>query len=376
MPLGVVVQPRTAPPSRGAPTDTGTWFVAGQANSGTLTDAKLLRSIADFVSEYGVRETANAAAFDALDTFFREGGSRAYFGRYTDAGTVDSGLNLFPRGLGPGQVSVIGDETPGAALYGKLLDHAATHNRFALMDVGMNDTVAAMEVLGGAVPDSNQTYGAVFGPWLNIPGPSGVVGAGTRQVPASSVVAALCQRVDALGNPNRAAAGRDFPLQYVTSFVRNITDQERVDLLNLGVNTFATVYGVLELYGFQTTVPQNETDPFWQANCSRARMWMTGEAYALGENYMFKPIDGRGRLAGALKKDLDGMLLTLYEANGLYGATPMEAFATTVGVSVNTEATVAQGELHATCEARLSLHAKAVIIDLVSVPITGRVSTT
>jgi hypothetical protein len=45
-------------------------------------------------------------------------------------------------------------------------------------------------------------------------------------------------------------------------------------------------------------------------------------------------------------------------------------------VAVNSEATIAQGELHAVCEARLSLHAKSVIIDLVSVPITGRVSRT
>jgi hypothetical protein len=67
-------------------------------------------------------------------------------------------------------------------------------------------------------------------------------------------------------------------------------------------------------------------------------------------------------------------MLTLYQMNGLYGQTPQEAFATNVGAAVNTEASVAQGELHAVAEARLSLHAKSVLIDLVSVPVTGRVS--
>jgi hypothetical protein len=73
-------------------------------------------------------------------------------------------------------------------------------------------------------------------------------------------------------------------------------------------------------------------------------------------------------LAGALKGELDGICLALYGVDGLFGQTPAEAFATTVGASVNTIDTIAQGELDAVVEARLSLHAKAVNIDLVSCP--------
>jgi hypothetical protein len=43
-------------------------------------------------------------------------------------------------------------------------------------------------------------------------------------------------------------------------------------------------------------------------------------------------------------------------------------------VSINTTTTVAYGELHAVVEARFSLHARTVIIELVAVPITGSVS--
>ena len=89
---------------------------------------------------------------------------------------------------------------------------------------------------------------------------------------------------------------------------------------------------------------------------------------------MFKPIDGRGRLQEALKSALKGVCLDLYSVDGLYGATPEDAFTIETGVSSNTVASIAQGELHGSIEARFSLHAKSVIIDLVSVPLTGTVT--
>jgi hypothetical protein len=370
--LGVTVTTRTAPPARGAPTDTDTLFIASKVGTGSLTAATKIRSLADFVAAYGDRaSTAAAPTYDYLDTFFREGGKQAYVGRYTT--TLANALALFPPTLGPGQI-VAPEETAGAATFGALLDHAAANNRFAVMDVANGDTVAAMTTLGGAIPASNNEYGMLVGPWLNIPAPAGVIGGATRQVPGSAAAAALMARADQGDNKNRAAAGRDFPLQYVTSFVRENTDAERTTLLNAGVNQFATVFGVLELYGFQTKVAQSPDTPYWQANASRARMWIAAQAKSVGEWYVFRPIDGRGLLAKALESDLDDILLRLFNANGLYGATPAEAFATTVGAAVNTTASVALGELHAVAEVRFSPHAKSVIIELVTVPVTGAVS--
>ena len=147
----------------------------------------------------------------------------------------------------------------------------------------------------------------------------------------------------------------------------------RDTLLDSGVNLFGTIYGVLENYGFQTSVPQDPDNPFWQFNCVRARMWLRAQAMQRGENYMFKNIDAKGRLAGALKTDLDEVCLSLYQVDGLYGETPEEAFANQVGAEVNTIDQIAQGYLHAVSQARFSLHTKAVYIDLVTVPVTGTV---
>jgi hypothetical protein len=149
---------------------------------------------------------------------------------------------------------------------------------------------------------------------------------------------------------------------------------QRATLLDHGVNIMGDVYGVLENYGFQTSVDQSEDNPFWQANCSRGRMWIIAQCKRIGENYMFKTIDGKGHLATSLKTDIDAVLLQLYQANGLFGESAAEAFAVTVGASVNTTGTVAQGELNAVAEVIFSEHAKVVNISLVTIPVTGKVS--
>jgi hypothetical protein len=377
MSLGVTVNNRVAPAPSGSFTDGGTAFVIGSAGAGPTTGPTLVRSLADFSVVYNPRESANQKLYDWLDAFFREGGQKAYVLRYTvGPANVDAALALFARSLGPGQVAAP-EETGSAAVYGSLLNHAAANNRFALLDPVLTDNTTALLTTKVGLYTGitlNKDYGMMAGQWVNIPAPAGTIGGSARQVPGSAIVAALCQRVENLGNPNRAAAGRDFPLQYVTSFIFEPTDTERDTLLTAGMNTFATKYGVLEFYGFQTGVVQSPDTPYWQANCSRARMWLTARAQFLGEGSMFKTIDALGHAAEALKGAIIGICLDLYNVDGLFGTDPDDAFQVNVGSAVNTIATIAQGELHAVVQARLSLHAKAVIIDLVSVPVTGQVS--
>jgi hypothetical protein len=378
MALGVEVTTRTAPPARGAPTDIDTAFLLIKSGSGSLTGPVEVRSLSDFVAEYGVRTTgatANAVAYDWLDAFFREGGQKAVVQRYgsSPTTTLAAGIALLSADLGGGQIAAP-YETPGSGTFTALHDAAIATDRFALYDAAVgDDTAAELTTIAGGLP-ANDEYGMFAGQWASIPAPAGVIGGSARQVQGSAITAALIARADALGNPNRAAAGRDFPIQYATGFVYLPTDDDRETLLNAGINTFADKYGVLQLYGFQTKLAANDDNPFWQANAARARMWLVHQAKQVGENYMFRPLDGQGKLQRSLKTDLDAVCLRLYGVDGLYGETPQEAFAVTTGASVNTEGTVAQGELHGVVEARFSLHVKSVQIELVSVPITGRVS--
>ena len=375
MALGVSVVPSTAPPTRGVPTATDAWFVAGVSDVGDVGEAIAINGLAQFESLVGPRTAGNITLWDAMDVFFREGGARAYLSISRAGADLDDALGFFPEGLGPGQVSVIGGTIDSASSI-LAVNHAVNYNRCAILDIPASfdpgDAVTELEAYADAIEAvDTQGYAAIFGSYVSVPPPAGAAGGSLRTVTAAPVVAALCARVDQTGNPNQAAAGRHLPLQYVSSLEHNLTLANQEIALDFGVNFFAEVYGVLENYGFQTTVDQSPNTPFWQFNCSRMRMAMVARAKQIGENFLFKTIDGQGALAASLKGSLDAMMLEFYAAGAVYGRTPAEAFFVDTGPGVNTIDSISAGQLRAVCSAVLSLHAKAVEIELVSVPVGG-----
>jgi hypothetical protein len=368
--MPVQITTRTAPPARGAPGEIDTLFVIASDAAAPAT-AQVVRSIKDYET-LGCTRVADALTYDGIDNFFREGGRSAVVVK--KAASTAATCLLFTESFGGGQL-VEWKAVPVPADQVALVAAAKAQGRFALIDVKLSDdTVAEMVTYGGTLPATDKDYFACFGPWPSIPAPAGVVGGSVRQVPATSTVAALIARADALGNPNRAPAGRDFPLQYATSMGPSMTDADATSLRAAGVNPLRSKFGLLVLDGFQTPIQTDPDNPYWQANCSRARMWLVWNATEIGLRYEYKQIDGRGRLIKALQTDLETMCKALWNVDGLYGDSPGEAFAVEVGVAINTTTTIAYGELHAVVEVRFSLHARTVIIELVTVPITGRVS--
>lgn len=106
---GVTVSILELPTPVSVPTDTGTWFAAGTTDRGPLT-ATLIQSLDQFNTVYGARQTYSVL-FDAVETFFREGGNRVYIGRVVGPGAttgtktlLDSGagVSLTVNGIGPG----------------------------------------------------------------------------------------------------------------------------------------------------------------------------------------------------------------------------------------------------------------------------------
>lgn len=87
----VIVQD-LAPPI-GVPTDTGTWFVAGLTEKGSTTTPTKIQNMSDYATFLGAR-VSYGALYDALDTFFREGGKTAYVGRVVGVTPVVAFKNL------------------------------------------------------------------------------------------------------------------------------------------------------------------------------------------------------------------------------------------------------------------------------------------
>ncbi len=371
--FGVNILNRNAPASKGEVSNTGTLFLVGPIGAGPTTAPVECQSLTDFEASIGTR-TAAAAAWDYADVFYREGGNNAYILNYAAPGEYATALGLLDGRLGPGQVAVIGEE-PSSGLYKAIAEHVEAKNRIGLLDVKSTDltkTLMATEgALAKALSSGLQERIGVFASWAEAPAPAGVIGGSARKVPASAVIAALCQRVDEEGNPNQPAGGPDQPLQYCSGIGYDPNETERGELFGQGVNTFKKVYSQIENYGFVTPIAQTTATPFWQLNCARARMWLQAESARIGQKYYMKDIDGQGKLEGKLASELKGLCKKLWEQGGLFGGTQEEAYDVNVGVTVNTTNSIATGALNAVAAVKFSLYASQVNITLVSVPIAG-----
>lgn len=74
------------------PTDTGTLFITGLAERGT-TEPTLVQSLNSFVTKFGSRQTYSSL-YDYMETFFREGGNRAFIGRVVGPAATSGELDL------------------------------------------------------------------------------------------------------------------------------------------------------------------------------------------------------------------------------------------------------------------------------------------
>jgi len=466
-------------PARTPPTDTGVFFAVGPASQGDPTQAVLCRSMAEFEAKFGARVTYSYL-WDAMDCFYKEGGSNVYIARvvgpapvtatvtlkdgsnantlqvlanspgawgnnlriavsqgsvggtfvltvsdnlgnilevsrdlvdeadainwsyasdYIDlvdvgtalsdpavvaataliGGTDDNtniteanwttALALFTNDLGPGQVAMPGRTT--AAAQANLLAHASSFNRVALIDGTDSGSKATLKAVAqGLRGVPNARHAAFFAPWAVVPG---LVAGTTRTVPWSAIEAGIIARNDASGlSPNVAAAGIQYgqALYPIALSQKKWSDADRAEMNATGVNINVQSFGGIMAYGYRTLTDPNQ-DPNWiQFSNARLYMAIVADADAVGENYVFSQIDGKGVTIGAFGGALASMLMNYYNEGSLYGESPDQAFAVDTGPSVNTPETIANGELHAVLRVKMSPFAEWVNIEIVKRLIT------
>ena len=300
----------------------------------------------------------------------------------TGGGDLDAALARFEHGLGPGQVAAPG--LTSTAAHTSLCAHADQMRRCALLDLPDTGSVSALttaiDALQGATPDTGVPgvrYALALAPWLTYPGP---VGPSTIVVPYSGVQAGLIARADATNaNPNQAAGGVNGISRQALGLSQTYSDADRETLNQAGVALAKVVYGQVRTYGYRTAAGPNDPNWTWFGN-SRLIMAIAWESDAVAENYVLGQIDGRHQVMARLESDLRGVCLAHYNAGALYGATPADAFDVDTGPTVNTDATIANDELHAVISLRCSPGAEWVQIEIVRVapdrtlpnaPVTG-----
>ena len=283
----------------------------------------------------------------------------------------DAALLAFPRTLGPGRVAAPGDNA--AAMHAAMAVHAAANNRIAwvdLPDTATVGTVTSAAATNTALGDSDRI--AQFAGSVLVPGPGGI----TRTVPLSAAQAGVEARRDrALGEygVGAVAAFDNYPYSYVTDFSQSYSDANIETLVLAGVNVGKDAYGANELYSYVTA--QKRTDgTYWMLNAANIRMAIQAQAERIGHSFLGTVIDGQGRSLGALEGALKGVLQRYYEAGALFGDLPGDAFQVVVDFSNNPPSSLADGDVYASLNVRISPYAEFVTIDLVTTPITQAIA--
>jgi hypothetical protein len=281
-------------------------------------------------------------------------------------------LDKFTDSYGPGQVSAPGQTS--TTRHSSLVAHAAASNRVALLDLIDSPTQAT---LTGNLPtySSNTRFAAAFAPWLVIPG---ISGAAIRIVPPSPMIAGMIAANDPSLGVDSASAGKNGISNYAIDLSQpDWDDSTRQSLNSSGVNVIRRMLGSIRNYGWRG-LANPVTDAGW-LDFGNARLFtgLSAELQAVGENYVFENIDGQnGTTVNGFHDDLAGVLLTHYNNGDLFGDSPDQAFLVDTGPSVNTLQSIANLELHAVCQVRMSPFAEWIEIQIVKRQTSDTIATT
>lgn len=285
-----------------------------------------------------------------------------------------AGFNRFVADMGPGQVFAPGRVTSAAHI--QAANHALAFNRTAILDGPDTPTSATLTALPAAVLDSSSRrsrFSGLFAPWLRVPG---IVVGSQRLVPPSALVAGVMARNDSQGrSPNEPSAGQLGVFRTVLSVSQSWDDATRQTLNNAGVNVIRDTFGQRKVYGYRTVADPSSDSKWINLGNSRLHRAIGALAFAVGERFLFRQIDGEGRLINEFGAALIGeVCMPFFLAGSLYGATADEAFNVNVGPSINTPTTIAANELHAVITVRMSPFGEEVDIEIVKLLITEEVA--
>jgi hypothetical protein len=214
-------------------------------------------------------------------------------------------LALFTTELGDGAVAIPGI---GTTVHAGLIAHADAHNRLALL-AASSTTDKATLIATAAALDAKRA--GLFAPWIKVPDEYG----GTRIISPEGYVAAARARAHAEG-PWRAPAGENSIARYVVGPATVFSSTDGNDLDSAKVNVIRTQSRTTRLYGWVSLAADRDNWGFLTGADTVNRV--VTEAYTQLEPYLFGVIDARGHLLGQIHGTLEGIVIPMAEAGGLY----------------------------------------------------------
>lgn len=287
----------------------------------------------------------------------------------TSTRIVDA-LDVFGADLGPGAVAA-----PGYAvgLVGEgILEHAKTHRRIGLLAPALGATPAEVTAAADALIGADSEHAGLFYPWVSVP----LVGSTTKLVSPEGYVAAMRARAHRDVGPWQPPAGEIAVASFVTGVERELTSSEGNLLNEAHVSAIRTIAGTIRLYGWRSL--SSDVDNY---SLLVGRDVINGVAYAAEqalEQYVFRPIDGQGRLLASVQGELIGLLDPIRAAGGLFermvdGQQLDPGYSVDVGPTVNTQAVLNANTIAAVVALRVSPTGTLIDLTIVKAGLTANV---
>ena len=303
------------------------------------------------LATYPLTSGSNGTATAATDyTNYKAGGS-SVFERFT---SLDRPLVLFlpvANALASGTVSVFDAAT----------SWAEDSNGFVVIGTDPDLTVANAVSFAGSLADTSNA--AVYYPNVFISDPLGRSSGALRKIEPTGAVVGLYLSTDASRGVFKAPAGISTPVLGIVSVEKSFTSAE-LDTMNAStspVNPIRQIPGAgLSVMGARTLKQDGTANKY--VNMRRSLIYIRKNLKNLTEFALFENNDER--LWARINTNLGSFLNEYRNQGGLRGATPAQAYFVKCDAENNSDADIANGEVHIQVGVALQYPAEFIVIDL------------
>jgi len=255
------------------------------------------------------------------------------------------------QSLASGQVSV----------YDAASSWSESNDGFVIAETGSGKTTAQAISFAGSLTDSSNV--AVYFPWTYIADPLGRGTGALRKIGPSGAVAGLYLTTDANRGVFKAPAGIGTALQNVVAMEKSFSSSE-LDSMNAStspVNPIRQIPGAgLSVMGARTLKQDGTANKY--VNMRRSLIYIKKNLKNLTEFAIFENNDER--LWARINTTLGAFLNEYKNQGGLRGATSAQAYFVKCDAENNSDAQIANGEVHIQVGVALQYPAEFIVIDL------------
>ena len=303
------------------------------------------------LATYPLTSGSNGTATAATDyTNYKAGGS-SVFERFT---SLDRPLVLFlpvANALASGTVSV----------FDAASSWAEDSNGFVVLGTDPDLTVANAVSFAGSLADTSNA--AVYYPNVYISDPLGRSSGALRKIEPTGAVVGLYLSTDASRGVFKAPAGISTPVLGIVSVEKTFTSTE-LDTMNAStspVNPIRQIPGAgLSVMGARTLKQDGTANKY--VNMRRSLIYIRKNLKNLTEFALFENNDER--LWARINTNLGSFLNEYRNQGGLRGATASQAYFVKCDAENNSDADIANGEVHIQVGVALQYPAEFIVIDL------------